>query len=51
MKKQTKLGIKKVTVRDLDEPSLDKMVAAVTGIGVCATVPISICNISACKTC
>jgi len=49
MKKTKKLGIKKVTLRDLDEPKLQAMAGGLTGAG--PTDCPQICNITKPKTC
>jgi hypothetical protein len=46
MKKLKKLAIKKVTLRDLDEPSLDAVAGAITG-----TCIITICYGQSCPNC
>ena len=48
MKKLTKLAIKKVTLRDLDEPALDSMAGGYNLTHTCSQNPIYTCQGTVC---
>ncbi len=50
MKKQKKLAINKVTLRNLDEPLLDAVAGAATNVSACISACGGTCGATICNT-
>jgi hypothetical protein len=51
MKKTNKLAIKKVTLRDLDEPAINDVIGGLTGVTCFKSACGGTCPVRTCDTC